>query len=283
MKRFCVIFSFVVLLFGTATATKRALVIGIGNYPANSGWAKINGDKDVPLVRDMLLVNGFQKQNIVELVNAGATAAAIRREFDALVRKASEGDVIYIHFSGHGQRITDLQGDEQDGFDEAWVPVDAKFAYEKGKYEGQNHILDDQLNKWLSQLRAKVGEKGKITVVADACHSGGGSRNVKKQSSYVVRGASDNFVIPGTVPAFKGEVGVIDWTFISACKSNQSNYEYKGTGSLTYALVQQKHKLSTITSKQVHSSIRTTITNIIAFTQTPVLEASTTSSQQSIF
>ena len=283
MKKFICIILLIAASYNLSHATKRALVIGIGNYPEASGWAKINGDKDLPIVRDMLLANGFQSKDIVELKNESATADAIRKALDALVSKAAKGDVIYIHFSGHGQQITDLHGDEEDGFDEAWIPIDAQFSYAKGKYEGENHIVDDQLNQWLSQLRSKVGATGKITVVADACHSGGGSRGDEDESEYVVRGTSDAFVIPGNTKPFSGEVGTIDWIFISACKSYQCNYEYKGTGSLTYALGQQKANLSSTPAQQVQRSIRSTIANIIPFTQTPVLEASVEGAQQSLF
>lgn len=283
MKKFICIILLIAASYNLSHATKRALVIGIGNYPEASGWAKINGDKDLPIVRDMLLANGFQSKDIVELKNESATADAIRKALDALVGKAAKGDVIYIHFSGHGQQITDLHGDEEDGFDEAWIPIDAQFSYAKGKYEGENHIVDDQLNQWLSQLRSKVGATGKITVVADACHSGGGSRGDEDESEYVVRGTSDAFIIPGNTKPFSGEVGTIDWIFISACKSYQCNYEYKGTGSLTYALGQQKANLSSTPAQQIQRSIRSTIANIIPFTQTPVLEASVEGTQQSLF
>jgi hypothetical protein len=283
MKKFICIILLIAASYNLSHATKRALVIGVGNYPEASGWAKINGDKDLPIVRDMLLANGFQSKDIVELKNESATADAIRKALDALVSKAAKGDVIYIHFSGHGQQITDLHGDEEDGFDEAWIPIDAQFSYAKGKYEGENHIIDDQLNQWLSQLRSKVGATGKITVVADACHSGGGSRGDEDETEYVVRGTSDAFVIPGNTKPFSGEVGAIDWIFISACKSYQCNYEYKGTGSLTYALGQQKANLSSTPAQQVQRSIRSTIANIIPFTQTPVLEASVEGTQQSLF
>ena len=283
MKKFICIMLLIAASYNLSHATKRALVIGIGNYPEASGWAKINGDKDLPIVRDMLLANGFQSKDIVELKNESATADAIRKALDALVGKAAKGDVIYIHFSGHGQQITDLHGDEEDGFDEAWIPIDAQFSYAKGKYEGENHIVDDQLNQWLSQLRSKVGATGKITVVADACHSGGGSRGDEDETKYVVRGTSDAFVIPANTKPFSGEVGTIDWIFISACKSYQCNYEYKGTGSLTYALGQQKANLSSTPAQQVQRSIRSTIASIIPFTQTPVLEASVEGTQQSLF
>ena len=273
------------LIIGTnfCQATKYALVVGIGEYPIENGWTSINGDNDIVLVRDILFANGFSDNNIYELRNAEATASAIRQGFDNLITLVQKGDIIYIHFSGHGQQVTDLNGDEEDGFDEAWIPIDAQFSYATGKYEGENHIVDDQLNQWLSQLRSKVGATGKITVVADACHSGGGSRGDEDETEYVVRGTSDAFVIPGSTKPFSGEVGTIDWIFISACKSYQCNYEYKGTGSLTYALGQQKDLLSSISAQQVQRSLCSIITNIIPFTQTPVLEASNEGIQQSLF
>ena len=283
MKRLASVLAVVLMITTTLNATKRALVIGIGAYPAESGWRQINGDKDIPLVEDMLLSNGFQKANIVELKNEQATAAAIRREMNTLISKAKEGDIIYIHFSGHGQQVTDIHGDEEDGLDEAWIPYDAQFAYAKGKYEGENHIIDDQLNVWLHQLRTRVGKSGKITVVADACHSGGGSRS-EDNEDFVVRGTVDTFVIPNQAKPFTGEAGAeIDWVFISACKSYQSNYEYKGHGSLTYALSLQKDKLSSVSCGDVQRSIRSTISNIVPLTQTPVVETTAQGKVQSIF
>ncbi len=282
MKRLLSILG-VLVLVTTLNATKRALVIGIGDYPAESGWRQINGDKDIPIVEDILLSNGFLRTNIVELKNEQATAAAIRQEMSYLIGKAQEGDVIYIHFSGHGQQITDIHGDEEDGLDEAWVPYDAQFKYAKGVYEGENHIIDDQLNAWLHQLRTRIGTKGKLTVVADACHSGDASRGDEDETGLVVRGTSDAFVLPVQTKPFSGEGGAeIDWIFISACKSYQSNYEYKGNGSLTYALSLQKGKLSTAPSQDVQRSIRTTISNVIPFTQTPVVETSAVGKTQSI-
>ena len=155
MKRTLVLIFALLSLLSTQAITKRALVIGIGDYPASSGWAKINGDKDIPMVEEMLTANGFSKTNIVELKNQQATCAAICRGFEDLITKSQTGDYVYIHFSGHGQQITDINGDEEDKFDEAWIPYDAGKKYEAGVYEGENHLLDDALNIYLNGLRSK--------------------------------------------------------------------------------------------------------------------------------
>ena len=64
----------------------------------------------------------------------------------------TSGDIIYLHFSCHGQPIEDIDGDEDDGWDEALIPFDAKKKYQKGTYTGENHITDDELNSYLKRL-----------------------------------------------------------------------------------------------------------------------------------
>ena len=145
--RYILLISCFITCSNLCQATKYALVVGIGEYPIENGWTSINGDNDIALVRDILFANGFSDNNIYELRNAEATASAIRQGFDNLITLVQKGDIIYIHFSGHGQQVTDLNGDEEDGWDEAWIPFDAQKTYFEGIYEGQNHILDDDINK----------------------------------------------------------------------------------------------------------------------------------------
>jgi len=279
MRRFfqktILIISLILVTASADAVTRRALVIGIGSYPATSGWAAINGDKDIPYVEEMLLLNGFQKKDIVELKNEQATYAAICRQMETLIAQSQTGDFVYIHFSGHGQQVSDLNGDEDEGYDESWIPYDAQFAYQKGVYEGGNHILDDQLNTWLHSLREKIGANGKIVVVADACHSGDGTRSAEeeKKSHVVIRGTSDTFVIPSSVRRTTGgNLYPVEWVSISACKPYQCNFEYKGMGSLTYALYQERQVFSGITCGELHQRIRTHIQQVVPQTQTPVLD-----------
>ncbi len=267
-----ILFAICLLATNVCWATRHATIIGIGDYPIENGWKIINGDNDIPLVREMLLVNGFLLDDIHELKNAEATADAIRQEFDRLIDVVQKEDVVYVHFSGHGQQITDLNGDEEDGYDEAWIPFDAQLSYTKGEYEGENHILDDEIHQYLLRLKQCVGEKGKIIVVADACHSGDSWRS-EEQEALVIRGVADKFILPFEVQPYTNHEEYINWIYISACKSYQSNYEYNGVGSLTYALHQQKEKLTEITCEQLLIEIQTTIKKIIIYTQTPIIES----------
>lgn len=81
--------------------TKYALVIGLGKQE-DRAWPKINGDKDVPRVRQMLRKGGYDK--IISLVNERATKRNILSAFNTLVGKARPGDIFYIHYSGHDSK-----------------------------------------------------------------------------------------------------------------------------------------------------------------------------------
>ena len=242
---------------------RYALVVGIGKYPAGSGWGEINGDRDISLVVSMLVRNGFEKSDIIVLSNSDATRKAIEDAFESLKESVSAGDIVYIHFSGHGQQVTDIDGDEPDALDEAFIPYDARKVYSSGVYEGENHIIDDDLNDWLSELKAAVGKKGMVLVSMDACHSGDATRGNDDDIAAGVRGTADVFALPDTKqegPADRGAGSMADsrtakrtagaagtdafenggWICISACKSYQNNNEFKSSegcfGRLTWAL-----------------------------------------------
>lgn len=222
---------FLALSVQVGAQTRRALVIGLGEYEDKS-WSKINGDKDVPYVKAMLSDAGYK--DVRMLVNKQATKANIVAAFRKLTKECDSGDVVYIHFSGHGQQVTDVSGDEKDGWDESWIPYDAYLKY-GAKDKGEKHLVDDEINVLLTTLRNKVGKGGKILVVVDACHSGSSTRG--EEDDVMVRGARENFAIP---VATRGKASKISnqWLTLSACKDYQSNQEMKSPkmGKLTYAL-----------------------------------------------
>lgn len=240
MRRIPLILLFLISLPSLAQE-RYALLIGIGQYPDEYGWPMIHGDNDVAIIRSLLLEQGFREENIAILTNGGATKAGIMTALGELRNQTGQGDVVYIHFSGHGQQVTDLDGDEPDHYDEAWVPFDARKKYEAGVYEGENHLLDDELNIFLNGLRSKVGTQGKIVLVADACHSGSGSRGLSLEEEEFVRGTNEKFVIPGVSSNVIKKEATVYWLCVGACKPFQTNYEHKAAdgvyyGSLSYVI-----------------------------------------------
>lgn len=234
MKLIILILS-VISLFVTplqlSAQAKRALVIGLGEQKDKS-WGKINGDKDVPYVEAMLLGVGYKE--ITTLVNKQATKVRIVNEFQKLASRCRVGDIVYIHFSGHGQQVTDVDGDEEDGLDEAWIPYDAYLKYGEND-RGEKHLIDDEINVLLTDIRKKIGEEGAMLVVVDACHSGDSSRG--EDIGETVRGVSDRFVIPVSKRGH-AQKGSEQWLTLSACTDYQLNQELKTpqVGKLTYAL-----------------------------------------------
>lgn len=239
---------FILLLVNNAWGQSRyALLIGIGNYPEDSGWNKIHGDNDISIIKPTLIRQGFPDDAIVQLLDSAATKNNILKAFDDLAARLRSGDVAYIHFSGHGQQVSDLNGDEEDGFDEAWIPFDAKKKYEVGVYEGNNHLIDDELNVIFTRLRVRVGAKGKIIVIADACHSGSGSRG-QLDDEVIVRGTGDKFILPRQTSNIIKKPEPTEWLFVAACKPYQSNYEYRTPegvyyGVLSYIIANEQKQL----------------------------------------
>ena len=113
---------------------KYALLVGISNYHAlnkANEWNNIHGTNDVSLITPMLKRQGFKVSVITE---TKATHANILKQLKQLTHRVSKGSIVYLHFSCHGQPFEDENGDEDDGWDESLVPIDAPIAYKKGTY-----------------------------------------------------------------------------------------------------------------------------------------------------
>ena len=226
----------------THAQNKRALLIGISQYGNNTGWKNIHGANDVDLMKSVL--KGF---SIRELKNANATYDNIIKELNYLTKKTKEGDIVYIHFSGHGQPFEDINGDEHDGWDESFVPFDAHLYYEENVYSGNKHLTDDILNTYLIKIRKKIGEHGILYVTIDACHAGNSYRDSEED---IYRGTGKGFSknnkiykVPKTQKRYYNIDDIRGYSpivMLEACQSHQRNTEIyiKNTyyGPLTYAI-----------------------------------------------
>src|SRR5436190_567365 len=165
----------------TYSQNKLALLVEIGTYPTESRLRPIASVSDIKFIKAGLLKNGFPLKNIDSLINSKATKIAILNKLNALAVKAKKDDIVVIHFGCHGQQIRDQRTietgkDEDDGYDEALLPYDAKGFYNPIKYKGENHLRDDDLVVPLNNIRKKIGMGGSLLILIDACHSGTGTR-----------------------------------------------------------------------------------------------------------
>lgn len=242
---------------------KRAFLVGISDYQltnknASNSWENIHGANDVALLVPTLQKHGFK---VTSIVNKQATASNIRKQLYKFSTSCKRGDIVYLHFSCHGQPVEDLDGDEADGWDEAIIPIDAQKVYVKDRYKGENHITDDELNRLFRTIRTNIGRKGYLTVVVDACHAGTSYRGEESEDSVFVRGTNSGFSERGIkfVPKIdkRGRINVeksnnmSDICIIEACRSYQVNNEIKCDGkyygSLSYytnKILQSNNKIA---------------------------------------
>jgi len=157
---------------------KLALVVGIDHYEhpgADGAWKDLHGAvDDAGRVRDLLVRRfGFPAGNVLVLTDEKATHAAIVRAFhDHLILQAGPATEVVFWYSGHGSRIPDgsgKEGVELDGLDSTLVAFDSRREGAERAFD----VTDDELQ---SLLRALCARTSRVTVVTDACHSGGVTR-----------------------------------------------------------------------------------------------------------
>eukprot|EP00246_Nothoceros_aenigmaticus_P006211 TRINITY_DN18_c0_g1_i1.p1 TRINITY_DN18_c0_g1~~TRINITY_DN18_c0_g1_i1.p1 ORF type:complete len:419 (-),score=57.52 TRINITY_DN18_c0_g1_i1:351-1607(-) len=141
---------------------KKAVLIGC-NYAGTQ--AELHGCvNDVKRMYSTLVERyGFEEGNITVLIDSDPestqpTGVNIRSALSDLVTGAGPGDVLFVHYSGHGTRVPAETGEVDDtGYDECIVPCD------------MNLITDDDFRALVN----KVPEGAFFTLVSDSCHSGG--------------------------------------------------------------------------------------------------------------
>lgn len=247
---------------------KRALVICVTEQEDKS-WGAINTSNDLHYVKSLLESSGYN--DAAFLVGKNATKEGIVKAFRSLAERCLPGDLVYVHFSGHGQRVTDLDGDEElekkgDKFDESWVPYDAYQEYcEHDK--GEKHLIDDEVAQLLSDVKSKIGTSGHILVVVDACHSRGSTRGTSDESKFEpdeapVRGVEKKFIIP-YAGKYKEQCKVRveeDWLTLSACADYEPNYECRDSdgkfvGKLTFLMYMLQNELKEATNDALVDAI----------------------------
>ncbi len=229
---------------------KYAIVFAIGDYPESTGWGKISAGNDVPLILSALRKQGFKEENIAVIRDSMATRDGISRAFEQhIFGRIKAGDIVFVHFSSHGQQVIDDNGDEIDGFDEAIIPYNANLDFVPGEYEGENHLRDDELGDIFGRIRKALGSKGNLLALIDACHSGTATRGLARARGTEKRMAPEGYKPEKKAPtrgqAFM-EAGTADaaelapMVTISGASADELNYETQdeqgnGVGSLSYA------------------------------------------------
>ncbi len=244
-KGFLLLFGFFFLFAAdTAHGAKKALIVAIGDYPSAFGKPLASAN-DVVLLRKSLLLHGFDEKEIRVLQDKKATSKGIRRAWNQLLKNAASGDILFVHFSGHGVRIPDDdKAEELDGMDEALVPVDAPVNPNPSNYDA--FIRDDEVQIFLQRARAKVGKNGHVMMSFDSCYSGTVTRGSEKQRAIAgaqgstLPGDPDRSGLDNNIHKSENKSEMASFAVISAAANNQTSKEAfvgdMAVGSLSLAL-----------------------------------------------
>jgi hypothetical protein len=145
--------------------SKKAVLIGVNRYqiPGADLRGCVNDVKNLSSV--LTQHYGFGSSDVMTLVDDKATKKNIQAAIKQTVGGAKKGDVVLLHFSGHGSNVPDNDGDEADYRDEILCPHDLDW---------KNPLTDDWLRATFDKMRDGVS----LTVIFDCCHSGTATRAV---------------------------------------------------------------------------------------------------------
>lgn len=234
--------------------SRHALLIGI-NYIGTSGELK-GCIQDVQHIKYFLeTFCGYPAQNITVLTEKSdlkPTKANIESAITRFSSNKKAGDTLVFHYSGHGTRITDTNGDEADKMDEVIVPLD---------YNRAGVITDD----WLyTNMCCKIPKDATLYGFLDCCHSGTGfdlKYNWLSNCSYKNSGKATKYIPAEWTDKFgfwmeRRQDVVGNVLLLSGCEPAQTSadayIENKSQGAFSYCLIETlKMNIVKIDNKQV--------------------------------
>jgi hypothetical protein len=264
---------------------KRAVLIGVNKYKIPG--ADLRGCvNDVKNMRSVLTEHcGFTAANITTLLDEKATKKGVQAAIRSLITGAKKGDVLLVHFSGHGSNVPDKNGDEADKRDEILCPHDLDW---------KSPFTDDWLRTSFNKLRAGVS----LTAIFDCCHSGTATRVLRAPDAPIIprflpspwdliateSGRKLRGEVRGTVHGAsravrrKSDIVAVDIpeVLISGCRDTQTSADAhiggSFNGALTYSLVSAlKDSRGRITYRDLHDSVLSRL-KAEGFDQVPQLE-----------
>lgn len=245
---------------------KKALLIGINRYRVPGADLRGCVNDVTNLKRALIQFAGFTSRNIKTLLDLRATKAKMQAGMQSLLKGAKPGDVLVLHYSGHGSNVPDQNGDEADRRDEILCPTDLDWT---------DPLLDD----WLRQCFDRVPAGVSFTVIMDCCHSGTCTRAIRppdapslerylpspldllaSESGRALSGRTRTALVPRS-RAQRGKQDVvvadINEVLLTGCRDTQTSADaYIGgsyNGALTYHLVKAlREKKGKLTYRQWH-------------------------------
>ncbi len=137
-------------------ATGLSLHIGLNTIDRNKYEGEYqplrNAENDAHFYYTLAKLKNF---DAIKLSGEDATSENLLKYLNEYSNRLATGDMCFITYSGHGTRVTDLNNDEEDGYDEALVLYDRLF-------------IDDEFQLCWAKFKPGV----KLFFVNDSCCNG---------------------------------------------------------------------------------------------------------------
>ena len=222
----------------SAAVPVHALLIGVSDYESGHTppylFPNLHCASDVEHLRDVLVTkyklrydkNDSSKSDIVLLESHDETTVkSITNALDKLVAQTHPGDIVFVHYSGHGSEVYD--DDAPQGVDQAIVPSDYSL-------DQSNEISNKQIRAFINEIMKPEHKPASLLLSFDCCHSGVMDRGLgmargKGLSDYLsfMKQNYPNVVIPHRHSA-EGNPGTsqtVGFAVLSACENDQCAME----------------------------------------------------------
>jgi len=209
---------------------RKALLFAINNYPgtANDLNGCLNDQSDV----EKKLFELFPDFTIKKFKDSEVTKDRFITELRQALNSLKSGEVLLVHYSGHGTQVFDTHGDEKDGYDEAI-------------YLYNGYVVDEDIGV---ELRT-IPDGAYVVLLFDSCFSESITRAILPQ------GSENKFVQMPGLPLSKHRKKIVNfkaefnYIVMSGCQENQTSADAfingRFNGAFTY------YALKALTSKDL--------------------------------
>ncbi|MFA8435386.1 MAG: caspase family protein [Marinifilaceae bacterium] len=271
---------------------RKALCIGINKFKNYASAALQGCVNDANMMSSILMdYYGFQADEITVLTDEQATKQNIMNHLTQMVEGAKQGQYNQLVFSlsSHGTQVVDLNGDEEDGLDEAFCPHDLA---QKGNAWDPNHIIiDAELYNLFTQLPKEV----QLEAFMDTCHSGTGLKSIDflltRRPRFMPPPSYEHFhkaerALPYAKNKIQKNEKLNNHILWSGCKANQTSADAlinnNWHGAFTYYFNQEiRANNDDLNREQLLRKIRTQLRNN-HYSQVPQLDENATTRNKKI-
>ncbi len=224
---------------------KKAFLFGIDNYgppvvaPVKrkyfSEWMKLDGCvNDVDTLRNVLVsYNGFNPDNILSVTDKVATRKKVLAYFKQFSGSLSKGDIVFLHFSGHGNLFASLD-DSLRKYEGLSLPCVDVNQQPDSALSNLNYIFQFQLEEFFNTIKKQIGKAGQLIISIDVSHSGqllsySVADSAKETNTALSRRGESNNILFNLVKDESAPVIIY-----TATSSQEMGFEMKGENGRSY-------------------------------------------------